>query len=524
LFFACRFLSLSVFSLFISRKVLEHENQKLRKTIDVYIRSAELNDPVWEIMNNEEISPKTGIASSHRGGGGGGVGRQRPGTSGFDDDASTNEEKEKSSLGFKRKDIIDEGRKQLKNLNRLDIEINEILTNSLKEENRQRLLLKDLMKLVMKNKDALFTAATASVPSVVAIPTEGELVSAISAAGVSKEDTAAMILTIQKLSSSTKSSTVARIPVNTKASFHAGAAIQSFLSTAAAGMNLWGSSSKLVDTVDIGIQIDDKDELGLTTDNPDDHQKVDVFSLGVAPLAPSNTYFPGLDFPYLLRKKMSTFPNVLRVPPVAWACQLILSVYLDKLESDKDRMGRNLPKLSLPDHIYDYFLRCYGLNITADVQVALLLKACEAHIKKQSRISLFASQIGLLAKEDLPNMDVKDTDFILHTLACLVSQGELQSDAQKSSKKRNSAHLAVYIRPDINRNAAVNTVFQIFDKWLPDGGEEAAIKIRSLQQSDLGSRYVVSYLSISDAFFFLFISSLVHFSLSLSPSLPVLGY
>jgi hypothetical protein len=485
-----------LFSLFISRKVLEHENQKLRKTIDVYIRSSELNDPVWEIMNNEEISPKTGIASSSHHRGGGGRGNGRPGTSGYDDDASVNEEKEKerNSLGFKRKDVIDEGRKQLKNLNRLDIEINEILTNTLKEENRQRLLLKDLIKVVVKNKDTLFTATTAassSLPSVIAVPTEGELVSTISAAGISKEDTAAMVPTIQKLASSAKTSSVARIPVNTKASFHAGATIQSsFLSSAMAGMNV--SSSKLVDTVDIGIQIDDKDELGLTTDNPEDHQKVDTFSLGVAPLAPTNTYFPGLDFPYLLRKKMETFPNVLRVPPVAWACQLILSIYLDKLESDKDRIGRNLPKLSLPDHIYDYFIRCYGIKVTADVQVALLLKACEAHIKKQSRISLFSSQIGLLAKEDLPNMDVKDTDFILHTLACLVSQGELQSDAQKSSKKRNSAHLAVYIRPDINRNAAVNTVFQIFEKWLPDGGEEAAMKIKSLQQSDLGSRYVVS--------------------------------
>jgi hypothetical protein len=61
-------------------------------------------------------------------------------------------------FGFKRKDIIDAGHQQLKTLNRLDIELNEILANVLKEENRQRLLMQSLLKLIDKNKEQFFSA------------------------------------------------------------------------------------------------------------------------------------------------------------------------------------------------------------------------------------------------------------------------------------------------------------------------------------------------------------------------------
>jgi hypothetical protein len=60
--------------------------------------------------------------------------------------------------GFKRKDIVDAGHQQLKTLNRLDIELNEILANVLKEENRQRLLMQSILKLIDKNKDQFFSA------------------------------------------------------------------------------------------------------------------------------------------------------------------------------------------------------------------------------------------------------------------------------------------------------------------------------------------------------------------------------
>jgi hypothetical protein len=65
---------------------------------------------------------------------------------------------EQQALGFRRKDIVDAGHQQLKTLNRLDVELNEILANVLKEENRQRLLMQSLLKLIDKNKDQFFSA------------------------------------------------------------------------------------------------------------------------------------------------------------------------------------------------------------------------------------------------------------------------------------------------------------------------------------------------------------------------------
>lgn len=64
--------------------------------------------------------------------------------------------------------MVEAGQLQLKELNRLDIETNEILANILKEENRQRLLMKDVMRLIGKHKE-LFTGAGGGASSVEAI-------------------------------------------------------------------------------------------------------------------------------------------------------------------------------------------------------------------------------------------------------------------------------------------------------------------------------------------------------------------
>lgn len=448
-------------SLFISRKVLEHENSKLRKIIDVYIRSAEMNEPVWDIMNVEEgLLKKDQIKETKK------VLMNESGNTEVD-------------LGHKRKNVVDEGKNQLRNLNRLDIELNEILTNTLKEENRQRLLLKDLMRLLVKNKDLLLASPD----------TAAELVSS----KLMRTSSLIKMPPIQKVGTSRQA-----LSINT-----------SFLG------NLSTNHSFAAERVEIGVQIDDKDELGLIL-SIDEHEKIDVMALGVAPLAPTNVHSPGLDFPFLIRRSMSSFPTVLRVPPIAWACQSILAIYLDKIETDKERSARGLPKLSLPSQIYEFYKTSLGLPSAADVQVALLLKACEAHLRRQSRISLFASQIGLLHKEMPPSMDVRDTDFILQILECLVRQGELTAENLKFSKKRNVLQFGTFTRPDISRTAAISTVHELFRDWLPDGGEDYSLKVKTMQPSELGPRYVVRYQFITCIFlrYFRILINLLNFLLN----------
>ena len=169
---------------------MEGENQKMRRIISVYIQSSELNEPAWEVMEEDDVA---GVYTSMcifsvdniclecmyfsvcdsilvhitytdnynciiSLAGASDMLRQRGSkkmSSSSHDLAALSQDQQ--TYGFKRKEVIDAGHQQLKTLNRLDIELNEILANVLKEENRQRLLMQSLLKLIDKNKDKFFS-------------------------------------------------------------------------------------------------------------------------------------------------------------------------------------------------------------------------------------------------------------------------------------------------------------------------------------------------------------------------------
>jgi len=64
-----------------------------------------------------------------------------------------------------------------------------------------------------------------------------------------------------------------------------------------------------------------------------------------------------------------------------------------------------------------------GLHSSADVAVSQFLKACETYQRKELRIELFCSQVGLFDKQGHPSMDIRDTDFLLQTLLLLLNEG-----------------------------------------------------------------------------------------------------
>lgn len=403
-----------------AKRTADKENNKLRKIIDVYIKSTDLNDPVWDVMEEDEtkLNPNLNpvqVALLN---------------------AAAAAEPVKST--FKRKDSVDASKAQLKTLNRLDIELNEILANVLKEENRQRLLMSDVMKLVDKNKDVFTRPRNSSQDDNISV--DGSL--------------PPPSLKKMESNSSIRSSVKIRKAAD------------------------WNKKH-------VAIQIDDKDRYGVIEDT--EPHAIEQVHLGVAPLAPLNVMIPGADQPYQLRALMTSYPKVLRVPPVAWACQMIMSIYLDKIQTDQERMEKGHAKLSMCAHTYNYFKETLGLALAADVQMAQLLKACESHVRKQPRVTLFANQMGLFNKDEPPPMDVRDTDFILHVLQRLIDKGEL---CQEVDRRKTSAKIGESLKPDILRSVAVQTVHDIFEKWLPDGGEDYVIKVRSMAHSDKGSKYV----------------------------------
>ncbi len=408
----------------MAKKILEQENDKLRNIISVYIKAADFNHSVWGILKDDEAPVKAEGGNMN------------------DKVSTTNDEtttKPQNEQGFRRKDIVDRGKNNVKILNRLDVELNEILSTLLKEKNRQRLLMNDLIKLVSKNTDMFTQAADADTNH----PSEK---------GV-------------------------RRPRHS--------------SVQAGALNKTVGGNYEDGGIDMAVQVDEKDANGLALERAEDYRVVDALHFGVAPLVPVQVSKPGVEVPYLLRRCMTSFPMVLRVPPALWTYQMILSIYFDKIQDDDEMIKKGLKRSTMCEYIHQYFVKTMGLVSAADAQVALLLKACEAHNRRQSRIALFCSQIGFVRKEEAPPMDIRDTDFVLQIIRLLLDQGELQSDAQRAYKAKVLVHSGVFIRPDISRTVALNTVQQLFEKWLPDGGDDYLIKVRSMQHSEQGQKFVV---------------------------------
>jgi len=398
-----RNLEAEIESMQATKRSMDRENLQLRTILDVYMRSTEMNDPVWDITSEDSIFGRL------NGAGGQSHGHHHHHHHHQQQQQLLDAEAKESE--WRRKNSIDAGKHQLRELYRLDIEMNEVLVNVLKEEDRQRLLVSDLMNLMRRNQE-VFGA--------------GNLVRGKWIAGV----------------------------------------------------------SELPKMVDVAIQVDSKDEFGAVSDLIETPRE-DIL-IQVPLLAPA-TKTKGVELPYQMRSLMASFPHVLRVPPVAWVCQMIMSIYFDKIREDQQRQEAGLAKLSLGNHVYAYFQKTLKLDAIADVQVAQLMKACETYLATNNRIGLFSSQVGLYDKESAPKMDVRDTDFILSILSNLVKLGELVPE--KASKKKLSK-TSVIIKPDILRSSAISTVQTIFEKWLPDGGHDYVLKVKAMPHTEKGQKYV----------------------------------
>lgn len=236
----------------MSKRGMEKENIRLRRIIEVYIHSNNLNNPVWELLDEDEHSKGPD-------GGSNGV------VSADGDDLLGMQSDSKELLGFRKQVQRDSGENPLRILNRLDIEMNEILANTLREENRQRLLMQDISKLIERHHNFF------------------------SSMGKDETDTNAGEGKVQN-SQSDKSKSIIKSDETLK--------------------KLGFVEHKEFCTA--GMQTDEKDEFGLVDNLP---QNPILENLGPPPLPPINAKLPGENYPFQLRKVMSSFPFVLRVPP-----------------------------------------------------------------------------------------------------------------------------------------------------------------------------------------------------------------
>jgi len=245
-------------------------------------------------------------------------------------------------------------------------------------------------------------------------------------------------------------------------------------------------------THNVGIQVDEKDSFGLVEDLGDTMND----DIPACPPGPptGSLEVKGLFVPYQLRKHMTFFPHVMRIPSVEWIKQSIFAIYFSKIRHDLRHFGtEKIPvgKKTLPEYIHQFYTQQFGLGAIADMQIMNLLRATELHSMTSKRVFLFAEQLGIRDPESPPPLGLRDTDFILTMIKSLMDQGELQpvqpGAIARSSSKQGSSEYEVLaagelsvVWPYIKRSAALFTAQNVFSKWLPDNGNEYLMKVRSM--------------------------------------------
>lgn len=206
--------------------------------------------------------------------------------------------------GFGRKNHIELGRHNLKVLAGLESEMGNVLCLISKEEDRQKLILQDLKKLLDTNKE----------------------------------------LFIVECSSEKKN-----VPL----------------------------------VASISTQADEKDSFGAINEEHSTEKSDDIDDSYTTPpnvlcIEHSSNLLQtnGRNVPYKLRALMSNFPIIRRIPPLEWLDQTIMRIYIDKINSDENRISQCLQKYELAENVYHYFRGLYGLPAVVDVQVRVVIICC----------------------------------------------------------------------------------------------------------------------------------------------------
>ena len=232
---------------------------------------------------------------------------------------------------------------------------------------------------------------------------------------------------------------------------------------------------------------------------------------------------------------MTTFPQVVRIPPIKWAVKSVFSVYLAMIRAEDikyafvKRKERQFIAESIQHFVYTHYIQQFHISAVAENQICLLLQAIEHHMKYDKGCLLFALQMGLTNKNVQPELDPADSHFILSLIKCLATSGELGGDvsidgidhtllpppafasasksvfsnlgnnARESNSKSMLGPKGAEFSGEILRSNAEAATRALFEKWFPDKGEDCSMKISAMPSARRDVRYIDihDYLEIS---------------------------
>ena len=182
---------------------------------------------------------------------------------------------------------------------------------------------------------------------------------------------------------------------------------------------------------------------------------------------------------------MKTFPRSLRILPLATVLQMIMAIYIDKAQNDAVLATKKMPSNCMGDFVFDYFLKNFGVLSIAEVNTVQFLTACAYHTTAHRRVALFAFQIGLKNTEVHPDLDVRDTAFILSVVTSLLELEELVAEPVPRGVTGT-----VVFQSDILRTSAITVCTSLFKRWMQDGGDDCLQRLKSTSGTDNGAKYL----------------------------------
>ena len=126
----------------------------------------------------------------------------------------------------------------------------------------------------------------------------------------------------------------------------------------------------------------------------------------------------GWHIPVELRAQMSSFPRTMRIPSLMSTLKFTLQMFLDKMKYDATCDAGGNDRLTVPEFVYFFFMKKYGLEKLADLHTTQLQLAM-LHHRQHKRINLLAMTLGAYDVEWAPPLTLRDTNFLFGVLANL---------------------------------------------------------------------------------------------------------
>jgi len=118
--------------------------------------------------------------------------------------------------------------------------------------------------------------------------------------------------------------------------------------------------------------------------------------------------------------------------------------------------------------------------------MAQFVAALNYHYSSHKRVELFCHQMGLDDTAEMPELDLRDTTFLIEVLRRLKKRGEL-----KPEPAPKGVTTSLVFRNTVSRSAVMAVAPEVFGTWIEDGGQDLLLKLKAMPgDRNKGNKYL----------------------------------